>query len=66
MNTTSDITPIFTPQTTPIKVQPQKPLPLPLLDAEFPLTPFDITPPHPHISDPSDIDPKLLRNIKRP
>ena len=71
MNTTHTNTPTLTPITTPIKLQSQNFLPLPLSVTELPLTPFDITtthspPPHPHIPDPSDIDPILLRNINKP
>ena len=68
LNTTPTNTPKLDPISTPIKLQTQKYLTLHLSDTEFPLTPFDITsthsalPPHPHIPDPSDIDPILLSN----
>ena len=71
LNTTPTNTPTITPKTSPFKLQPRKPLTLPLSDTEFLLTPFDFTPTHapphhhPHIPDPSprDNDASLFRNI---
>ena len=71
-NTTPTNTPTFSPKTTPIKLQLQKSLTLPLSETEFLLTPFIITPthspppPHPQNPHPTDIDPILLRNINEP
>ena len=65
-------TPTQIPLTTPIALQTQRSLIIPLSDTEVPLDPFEITPTHSpppcfsHIPDPSDIAPKLLRNINKP
>ena len=69
LDTTPVNTPTHTPLQTSVPQETQTSLTLPLSDTEFP---FDITPTHSpppssfHISDPSDINPTLLRNINNP
>ena len=69
LNNNPNNAPTLTPETTPIKLQHQKSLTLSLPDTEFGLTTFHITPtlppPHPHIPDHGDIDPKFLPNINK-